>query len=689
MNSVLIGCSTFLSVFSNVLRCVSSAALFLAILYLVTVSWLSAAQAASAQTIRLVDPLAVQADGDPAQAIVSVTIPAAIREQICDVVILGGGLGGSAAALAVAEKGVHVCMTESTKWIGGQMTSQGISAFDDNEWTETTGAPVSFRTLRQGIRNHYAFLLRPGVKLDRSLNPGLCWVSYECSEATIDLEVLRSMLQPYVRTGKLSIFLRTAPVAVDKPGGAIQSVTVYGFQSHEILRLRAKIFIDATELGEFLPLAGAEYVTGAESRAETGEPDAPLRADPKAAQSFTYAFVLEHRKAASEDPKPVGYDSYAPRFSFRSNDADGKTLTYGMYAQLPKTPGSFWTYRRLIAQEQFKPGTFSSDLSMINWDSNDVCDQGLLSANPAEQAEALQHGKQVSLAFAWWLQHDVPRDDGKGTGYPDLSIVTAALGSPDGLSQFPYVREARRMKALRTIYEQDLTTSGVRAVGFSDSVGIGEYPIDIHACGGSPRLPPSKPYQIPLGALLSANISNLLAASKNIGTTHITNGAYRVHPTEWAIGSAAGAVAVAAVRGRVTPKQIADSSERLHELQWDLLMRGQPLVWFDDVPLDSPFFQAAQFAAVLHLITLRPDSLKFEAGEEISGEEAASALAKLSVLEPSALLPHTADIAGQTRLLWSSLEKFGHYADKRAGPVKRGDFVYWLMSLYRASASQN
>jgi hypothetical protein len=649
--------------------------------------YLLATQCVSAQTVRLVDPLAVNAEGDPSRAVVSVAIPAATREQACDVVILGGGLGGSAAALAAVKKGMHVCMTEPTNWIGGQMTSQGISAFDDNEWIETTGSSMSFRTLRQGIRNHYAPLLRPGVKVDSSLNPGLCWVSYECSEATVDLDVLRSMLQPYVRNGTLLIFPRTAPVAVEKPGTLIESVTIYGFQSHAFLRLRGKAFIDATELGEFLPLAGAEYVTGAESRAETGEPDAPLRADPNAAQSFTYAFVLEQLKSANEQPKPTGYDNYAPHFSFRSTDADGKTLTYGMYAQLPKTPGSFWTYRRLIAQEQFKPDTFSSDLSMINWDSNDVCDQGLLSSDALEQAKALQHGKQVSLAFAWWLQHDVPRDDGKGTGYPDLSIVAAALGSSDGLSQFPYVREARRMKALRTIHEQDLATDDVRAVPFSDSVGIGQYPIDIHACGSSPHLPPSKPYQIPLGALLSANIPNLLAASKNIGTTHITNGAYRVHPTEWAIGSAAGAVAAASVSGHVTPKQIADSSARLYQLQWDLLMQGQPLVWFDDVPLDSPYFQAAQFAAVLHLITLHSDSLKFDADEPITGAEAASALAKVAALAPSALLPHTADIAGRTSLMWSALEKFGHYADKRTGPVRRGDFVYWLVSLYRASAA--
>ncbi|MGB7494578.1 MAG: FAD-dependent oxidoreductase [Candidatus Acidiferrum sp.] len=642
------------------------------------------AEIANAQAVRIVDPLAIQADGNPSQAVVALAIPQSILEQACDIVILGAGLGGSAAALSASGKAGRVCMTEPTNWIGGQMTSQGISAFDDNEWTETTGATRSFRTLRQKIREHYAPMLRTGVKAGSSVNPGLCWVSYECSEATVDHQVLLSMLDPHIKSGKLGIFLRTVPIAVEKRGNAIDSVIVYGFQSHNFVRLKGKVFIDATELGEFLPLAGADYVTGAEASSETGEPDAPPKSDPSAAQSFTYAFVLEQSKSGSEAPKPAGYARYAPHFSFRSTDADGKTVSYGMYAQLPNTPGSFWTYRRLIAKEQFKPGTFSSDLSMINWDSNDVCDQGLLSPVADEQAKALQHGKQVSLAFAWWLQHDVPRDDGNGTGYPDLGIVFAALGTTDGLSQFPYVREARRMKALLTIREQDLATAGARAVSFRDSVGIGQYPIDIHACGSSPHLPPSKPYQIPLGALLSANISNLIAASKNIGTTHITNGAYRVHPTEWATGFAAGVVAAAAVSKSVAPKEIDGSPARLRELQRKLIAEGQPLVWFDDVPLDSPYFPSVQFAATLGLIELHEDSLNFSAEEPITGEEAMTALGRLPDLQPTDSLQNVSEIAAQPSLQWSALAKYAHGADQKNGPVKRGEFVQWLVALYRS-----
>lgn len=641
---------------------------------------------AAGQHVRLVDPLAVNAEGDPPRAVLTIQVPSRIPRIECDVVILGGELGGSSAALEAASRGVHVCMTEPTHWIGGQMTSQGVSAFDDNQWTNTTGSSRQFQNLRKAIRAHYAPFLRLGLMADASLNPGACWVSYECSEAAVDHDVLRAMLDPYIKSGKLTLLTRTAPIIAERQGRNLKSVVVYGFETHRFLRLTGSVFVDATALGEFLPMAGAEYVTGAESQNETGEPDAPVQANPDAAQSFTYTFVLEQGKPASTIPMPAGYKSYRPHFSFNSTDADGSTRRYAMYAQLPDTPGSFWSYRRVIANNQFKPGIFDSDRSMINWDSNDVCDNGLLSPDPVSQAEALQHGKQVSLAFAWWLEHEAPRDDKQGEGYPELQIASSAMNSDDGLSQFPYVREARRLKALRTVREQDIVTKDARAVQFDDTVGIGQYPIDIHACGAAVNLPESKPYQIPLGSLISNSIDNLLAASKNIGTTHITNGAFRVHPTEWAIGTAAGATAAMAVKDHIAVRQIESGPQHLRHLQQELIQSGQPLVWFDDLPLDSPHFHSVQLAAVLGLIELRRDLLSFHPEYLIEGREAAFALHKLFVYGVTATDAGFAEDDLNNTVKWSSLGPFGPGAEAKIGEVKRGEFADWIVSAYLTGA---
>lgn len=649
--------------------------LFRSLSFLCFVLGLSFAAFAESQRISVLDPLAVQSQGDSSRAVMAVTLPRRIPEQRCDVVIIGAGLGGSAAALMSSSQGLHVCMTDPTFWIGGQMTSQGVSASDDNELTETTGSSRSFQHLRHIIRQHYSPMLRDGVKADASLNPGLCWVSYECAEATVAHDALRGILAPYVANGTLTLLLRTAPVFVERKRDLLTSVVVYDFRSRRLLRLRGTIFIDSSELGEFLPMAGAEYVTGAESQKETGEPDAPLQANPDAVQSFTYPFVLERGRPVGKSARPIGYEEYRLHFSLNASDAEGHVIRYGVFQRFPGAAGSFWTYRRLLAKEQFLPGSFPSDLSMINWDSNDVCDKDLLSLDPLKQAKAMQHGKQVSLAFAWWLQHEVLRDDGEGEGYSELRLVRKAMNSRDGLSQFPYIRESRRIRAVSTVHEQDLVTSEARARRFDDTVGIGQYPIDIHACGQRFPLPKSKPYQIPLGAMLSVDINNLLAASKNIGTTHITNGAYRLHPTEWAIGSAAGAAAAFSVRTHVGLKQIDSDPLILRKLQQELLASGQPLVWFDDLPLDSPYFRNVQMAAVLGIVQLQKDSLSFHPEAPMSGQEVAFSLRQIG--------EGTATLATEDRVNWSTLGRWGYGAEARSGEVKRGDFANWLMTLYR------
>lgn len=177
------------------------------------------------------------------------------------------------------------------------------------------------------------------------------------------------------------------------------------------------------------------------------------------------------------------------------------------------------------------------------------------------------------------------------------------MGTTDGLAKHPYIREARRIEALRTIVEQDVSAElvdGPRAVPFDDSVGIGWYPIDIHRSGPedvgvSTR---TRPFQIPLGALVPVGLSNLAAGAKNIGTTHITNGCYRLHPVEWNIGEAAGALAAWSLdRGR-TPKEIWSDRAETARFQRSLLLEGVPLAWLVDVPPGHPSFTAIHALAV-------------------------------------------------------------------------------------------
>jgi hypothetical protein len=444
--------------------------------------------------VRLLDVLRIRADKPARSAVLKLKLPLSPKDLSCDVLVAGASTGGVAAALAVVKGGHTACLTEETKWIGGQMTAQGVSAFDGNRYIETTAPTASFAELARGIRNYYKQydqLSALGAS-EKYFNPGNCWVSSLCFQAPAALEVLNSMLEPYELKGLLRIFLRTKVVKVERQGREITCVLAYAFTTRQWTNFKARYVLDATDTGELLPLAGAEYITGAEPRSLTGEPHARAgHGDLNDDQSFTYTFVLtldpshDHRI-----PKPAEYEAHRldQPYTLNIDYGHGKILTYRMFQKAAGTPGSFWDYRRLIAADNFEGPRAPPEQSMVNWPGNDYCDSNLLSNDPLKQAQALREAKLVALGFVYWLQTNAPHDDGRGTGYPAFELLRSALGTEDGLSQFPYVRESRRIRALKTVMEQEISSpyqEELRAARFEDSVGIGLYPIDIHSCSKS------------------------------------------------------------------------------------------------------------------------------------------------------------------------------------------------------------
>src|SRR5512138_3345697 len=97
------------------------------------------------------------------------------KELTADVVIIGGGTGGCAAALAAARNGLCVIMTEETDWIGGQLTAQAVPP-DENPWIESFGGTRSYLHLhlRQRIREYYYrnLPLTAEARAKPCLNPG-------------------------------------------------------------------------------------------------------------------------------------------------------------------------------------------------------------------------------------------------------------------------------------------------------------------------------------------------------------------------------------------------------------------------------------------------------------------------------------------------------------------------------------
>jgi hypothetical protein len=230
-----------------------------------------------------------------------------------------------------------------------------------------------------------------------------------------------------------------------------------------------------------------------------------------------------------------------------------------------------WHFRRILYRKYYPEGLFPSDITLVNWPQIDYWLGPVLGVSEEEAQKHLRGTQQLSLSFLYWMQTEAPRHDG-GQGYPGLRLRGDILGT-EGLAKAPYVREARRIKARLTIIEEHI---GVEqrgalqgAASFHDTIGIGSYRIDLHpsTAGRNYIDIPSWPFQIPLGALIPIRVENLLPAGKNIGTTHITNGCYRLHPVEWNIGEAAGALAAQALNLNLKPQQIYEDLGQLEDFQ--------------------------------------------------------------------------------------------------------------------------
>jgi hypothetical protein len=576
----------------------------------------------------------------------------------CEILIAGGGFGGVAAAYDSLRLGRQVCMTEITDWIGGQVSTQGVSALDERTFQrENNFFPTGYSEFRDRVVAAY----------DGDPNPGKCWVSVLCFSPAVGHQVLQEMLQPYLDSGQLHLFTDTVVSAVKTEGNLVTSVQAishipkrpeleggrrgnlseyfldwYDPQPSADWDKRSITFvppaertgrsvpwmvIDATETGELWPLAGVPYLLGTDSIATYWEPSAKPEATPYCTQGFTYTFVMERTATPQVPIKPHFYDEaeHGPYYSFEQAKFNFAAL---------------FTYRRIKGARDIRSiddteAISIGDRSMQNWtwgndwrvstpESNFILTQAQLEASGQLQPggwrgglrpEALKQGEEHALGFFYWLmagrtdfllQKENPAFE-KEYNFPYRLMrgADSPMGTASGLSRYPYIRESRRLLGRPSygyadgflIYESDISPQESslqrgRPYIFYDSVGVGQYPIDFHACIEPDFSPnpndidysgaiPAYPFQIPLRSLIPQKIDNLLAGAKNIAATHIASAAYRVHPIEWAIGSGAGNTAVFALERDVYPAEIVagEPLERplLKDLQIQLQQLGNPI----------------------------------------------------------------------------------------------------------------
>ena len=388
-------------------------------------------------------------------------------------------------------------------------------------------------------------------------------------------------------------------VAMD--GDRVRSVTLENRRTRDRVEISARYIVDATELGDLLELGGVEHVVGAESQAQTGEPD------PNDQQSIAWCFPLDYLPGGNHTiPRPRDYAFWR---DYRADFWPGKLLDWcdsvphtgkphhrGIFFNEPTPDGrdntTLWEFRRILHAGHYPQGEFPSDITLVNWPQIDYWLGPIVGVPEEEKRRNLDGARQLALSLVYWMQTEAPRHDGKGIGYPGLRMRPDVVDTDDGLAKHVYVREARRIKAEFTVLENHVgaLARGKGPLGgpevFRDSVGVGYYRIDLHPSTASRSYVDLStfPFQIPLGALLPVRVNNLLPASKNVGTTHITYGCYRLHPVEWNIGEAVGALCAHCIDRNLEPRAVRASASELADFQALLREKlGFVLAWPDYV----------------------------------------------------------------------------------------------------------
>jgi hypothetical protein len=464
---------------------------------------------------------------------------------------------------------------------------------DEHQFIETTGCTQSYREFREKVRRYYRsnFPLTQKAEKIEYFNPGNAAVGRLSIDPRVAVSVLEEMLMPFIFSGQLRLLKNHSIIKAEVNGDRIESVFLVNLLSDEIYCLTADYFLDGTDCGDLLPHCKAEYVTGAEAQIDTNEPHAlPGEANPYDMQAASHCFAVDYIEGADFTiTKPERYDywkqykvDYWPGMQLGMTTPHHITHEPLKWSLFGEDGGrDMFQYRRILDKSLFRSGSYHSDITIINVPQTDYFNGNIIDVPDVKWH--LKEAKQLSLSFLYWLQTEAPTS--KGTlGYQGLRLRKDVMGTEDGMAKSIYVRESRRIKAEFTILEQHVASdcrNSVKAAQFDDSVGIGLYRIDLHpSTGGRNYIDIGcLPFQIPLGALIPIRLENMIPACKNIGTTHITNGCYRLHPVEWNIGEAAGALAAFCFKKRYTPREVYRTTTKRHDFQSDLIKLGIHLEW--------------------------------------------------------------------------------------------------------------
>ena len=474
--------------------------------------------------------------------------------QETDVLVIGGTASGICAGLQSSRLGVKTIIAESTPWLGGMLTAAGVSAFDGNH-----NMPAGiFGEFRARLYQHYGG--------SNKVSTG--WVSNTLFEPHIGDSIFKAMAK---NEKYLQINYHYELLKVNKEGNTITGVLFYDNQHQKNILIKAKRYVDATELGDVLAAAKIPYDLGMESNDVTKEQVNKNGAN-DIVQDITYVAVLkDYGKPQPFIERPKNYDSL---------EFDASNLSFYKDTTRIKPP--------VDAIKMLNYGKLPRNKYMLNWPiyGNDIY-LNVVEKTPKERAALLEIAKQQTLRFVYFIQKDL--------GFKNLALADDEFQTKDKLAFYPYYRESRRVKGLSRMVVQHIATPfETEKPLYRTGIAVGDYPIDHHH-----KKNPSAPqhldffsvpsFNIPISCLIPENQDNIIIAEKSISVSNVVNGTTRLQPCVMQIGQAAGLLAAQSVKDNIAPKNVS-----IRKLQNILLEANGYIMPYVDVKQSSPYFKAVQ-----------------------------------------------------------------------------------------------
>lgn len=439
-----------------------------------------------------------------------------------DVVVLGAGPGGLAAALAAGRGGAKVLLVEKNGYLGGNMAiGLPLLGFLDKDGNKVIG----------GIADEF---MKDMASYDTAYGHAasehkVC--PMHNSVTLYDHELFKIVALHKVLDAGIEVLFHTDIESVNVENAEIREITLRG-KGYRIF-VKAKIYIDASGDGDMAYLAGASY--------EKGQKDTGILQPPT--MMFTLSGVDINRTIdyLAENPDQMdrsktidcagGYDADF----FRSDPNFVMVAMRKLFAQLREQGKMPVNRENIIVINSLLPGEVHMNCTRhLGTDGSDV-----FSVTRAEIEGYLQIEKFVET-----LHQYVP-----GFEKCYISQIYPSLG----------IRESRRFSGIRQLTESDV----VNGVFNEETIGIGSYCVDIHAGDGLSTIFTKIPaYGIPYGITVSDEIEGLMFAGRCASMDAVAMSSARVMPICMAIGEAAGVGAALAIKQGISPREVDVSQIR-------------------------------------------------------------------------------------------------------------------------------